>query len=474
MKRIFILCLVCLCLIWPFSSGQTDNYSIRMTPFSSEEYDEFSPVYYLEGLVFCSNRKTGIFITYSGENNKENFNLLFIRPEDSSGRKSSVLLAEELLTNYHDGPASFNKEMNVIYFTRNYHVENRLKDVNDPQNKLGIFSAEFNEGKWTNMKPFKYNNPNFSFLTPVLSRDESRLYFASDRPGGFGGADLYYCTRSDDDWEEPVNIGPAVNTSGNESFPSISNRGDLIFVSDGHNGLGGKDIYYTREINGQWLTPIPLDPPINSAKDDFGLITTGNMEEGYFSSNRDGSDDIYYFKTEFPQFFDCDSLQDNNYCFLFYDEGSPDVDTLPLRYEWDFGDGEKEVGLEVEHCFPGPGEYSVQLNIVDNNTGNTFFTQSSYEFELEDIEQPFINSTDAGIVGNKIEFDGLKTNLPGFNIAEYIWDFGDGYKQKGPEVEHSYNNPGEFIVQMGLVSDKDSLGISSRSCVYKKIVILED
>jgi len=116
MKRIFILCLVCLCLIWPFSSGQTDNYSIRMTPFSSEEYDEFSPVYYLEGLVFCSNRKTGLFITYSGENNKENFNLLFIRPEDSSGRKSSVLLAEELLTNYHDGPASFNKEMNVIYF----------------------------------------------------------------------------------------------------------------------------------------------------------------------------------------------------------------------------------------------------------------------------------------------------------------------------------------------------------------------
>jgi len=474
MKKTSILCFVGLCLIWPFVGGQTDNYSIRITPFSSEKHDEFSPAYYLDGLVFCSNRKAGLFITYSGENNKENFNLLFIRPQDSLGWESSVLLAEELLTSYHDGPASFNKEMNVIYFTRNYHVENRLKDVYDPQNKLGIFTAEFNEGKWTNMKQFKYNDPDYSFLTPVLSLDESRLYFASDKPGGFGGADLYYCNRSKNDWEEPVNLGPVVNTSGNESFPFISDGGDLIFASDGHFGQGGKDIYHTEEINGQWITPIPLEPPINSVNDDFGLIATGNMEEGYFSSNRDESDDIFYFKTEFPQFFICDSLQDNHYCFLFYDEGSPDVNTLPLRYEWDFGDGEKEVGLEAEHCFPGPGKYSVQLNIVDNNTGNTFFTQSSYEFELEDIKQPFIKSTDASIVGNKIKFDGLKTNLPNFSIAEYIWDFGDGYKQKGPEAEHSYNKTGEYIVQMGLLSNKDSLGISSRSCVYKKIIILED
>ncbi len=474
MNKINILCLVCLCLIWPFVSGQTDNYSIRITPFSSEKYDEFSPTFYLDGLVFCSNRKTGLFITYSGENNKENFNLLFIRPEGSLGWESSVLLAKELLTSYHDGPASFNKEMNVIYFTRNYHVENKLKDVSDLQNKLGIFSAEFNEGKWINMKPFKYNDPNSSFLTPVLSRDESRLYFSSDKPGGFGGADLYYCTRSNDDWEEPVNLGPAVNTSGNESFPFISERGDLIFASDGHHGLGGKDIYYTREIYGQWITPIPLEPPINSAKDDFGLIATGNMEEGYFSSNRDESDDIFYFKTEFPQFFACDSLQDNHYCFLFYDEGNLDLDTLSLRYEWDFGDGGKEIGLEVEYCYSGPGEYTVQLSIIDNNTGNTFFTQSSFVFELKDVLQPFINSPDVSIIDAKIRFDGLRTNLPDFNIAEYIWNFGDGYKQKGPEAEHSYNNTGEYIVQLGLLSDKDSLGISSRSCVYKKIVILED
>jgi outer membrane protein OmpA-like peptidoglycan-associated protein/chitodextrinase len=474
MKKLTILCLVYLCLIWPFVSGQTDNYSIRITPFSSEKYDEFSPTFYLDGLVFCSNRKTGLFITYSGENNKENFNLLFVRPEDSLGWESSVLLAKELLTSYHDGPASFNKEMNVIYFTRNYHVENKLKDVSDLQNKLGIFSAEFNEGKWTNMKPFKYNDPNSSFLTPVLSRDESRLYFASDKPGGFGGADLYYCTRSNNDWEEPVNLGPAVKTSGNESFPFISDGGDLIFASDGHHGLGGKDIYYTREIYGQWITPIPLEPPINSAKDDFGLIATGNMEEGYFSSNRDESDDIYYFKTEFPQFFTCDSLQDNHYCFLFYDEGNLDLDTLPLRYEWDFGDGGKETGLEVEYCYSSPGEYTVQLSIIDNNTGNTFFTQSSYVFELKDILQPFINSPDVSIIDAKIRFDGLRTNLPDFNIAEYLWDFGDGYKQKGPEAEHSYNNTGEYIVQLGLLSDKDSLGISSKSCVYKKIIILED
>ena len=145
-----------------------------------------------------------------------------------------------------------------------------------------------------------------------------------------------------------------------------------------------------------------------------------------------------------------------------------------LFRSWDFGDGEKEIGLEVEHCYSGPGVYTIQLSIIDNNTGNIFFNQSSFVYELKDVIQPFINSPDASIVAARVSFDGLKTNLPDFNIAEYMWDFGDGYKQKGPEAEHSYNKTGEYIVKMGLLGHKDSLGISSRSCVYKKIVILED
>ncbi|MCK4466500.1 MAG: OmpA family protein, partial [Bacteroidales bacterium] len=258
------------------------------------------------------------------------------------------------------------------------------------------------------------------------------------------------------------------------AYPFASKSGELYFSSDGLKGLGKKDIFFSKEVEGEWITPIHLDPPINSKEDDFGLVTDLNLEEGYFSSRRKKTDDIFSFKTEIHQFYNCDSLQENHYCFLFYDEGFPDVDTLPLRYEWDFGDGGKVIGLEAEHCFPGPGKYSVQLNIVDNKTGNTFFTQSSYEFELEDIEQPFINSTDASIVGNKIEFDGLKTNLPDFEIVDYIWDFGDGSKAKGPIIDHIYEKKGEYTVQLGLFGKKDSLGVIPKTCVYKKMNILED
>lgn len=475
MKKISILYLVCLFLIKPFVSGQTDNYSIRITPFSSEKYDEFSPVYYKNGIIFCSDRRNDVFITYSTPKKKELLNMYYVKlVNDSINLESLEIFSKELMTNFNDGPATFNKEENVIYYSRNNDVDSKIRDVFDPENKVGVYSAELMNGKWINIKTFKYNSLNYSLTTPSLAPDGKRLYFASDMPGGFGGADLYYCKWNNNDWDKPVNLGPEINTKGNESYPFASKSGELYFSSDGHKGLGKKDIFFSKEIEGEWISPIHLDPPINSKEDDFGLVTDLNIEEGYFSSNRDESDDIYYFKTEFPQFFTCDSLQDNHYCFLFYDEGNLDLDTLPLRYEWDFGDGGKEIGSEVEYCYSGPGEYTVQLSIIDNNTGNIFFTQSSFVFELKDVLQPFINSPDVSIINAKIRFDGLRTNLPDFNIAEYIWDFGDGYKQKGPEAEHSYNNAGEYIVQLGLLGDKDNLGISSRSCVYKKIVILED
>lgn len=473
--KTFILFLLITCFINHSSRGQTESYSVRLAPFSSNKYDEFSPVYYKHGIVFCSNRKNDVFITYSTSKKKELLNMYYVKlVNDSINLESIEILSKELMTNFNDGPATFNKEVNVIYYSRNNEVNAKMRDVFDPKNKLGIYSAELMNGKWTNIKPFKYNSLNYSLTTPSLAPDGKRLYFASDMPGGFGGADLYYCKWNNNDWDEPVNLGKKINTTGNEAYPFASKSGELYFSSDGHKGLGKKDIFFSREVEGEWITPIHLDPPINSKEDDFGLITDLNLEEGYFSSRRKKTDDIFSFKTEIHQFYNCDSLQKNHYCFLFYDEGFPDVDTLPLRYEWDFGDGEKVVGLEVEHCFPGPGEYSVQLNIVDNNTGNTFFTQSSYNFELEDIEQPFINSPDAGVVGNKIDFDGLKTNLPDFEIADYIWNFGDGFKAKGPLVDHTYGKKGEYMVQLGLLGKKDSLDVIPKTCVYKKINIHED
>ena len=114
--------------------------------------------------------------------------------------------------------------------------------------------------------------------------------------------------------------------------------------------------------NGNWINPVHLDPPINSKADDFGLITDKNMEQGYFTSTRDRSDDIFRFKTDIYAFYNCDSLKKNYYCFLFYDESFMDIDTLPLSYEWNFGDGERVKGIEAEHCFPGYTRQDAGIN----------------------------------------------------------------------------------------------------------------
>ena len=454
--------------------ANAQSYAVEKEYFNSDRYDEYSPVRYRDGMVFCSNRKHDIMVVYASPDNLESASMWFVPLNDSAEEKNGEIFSEALLTSFHDGPATFNREGTVIYYSRNIEVDSKLRDVFDQENQLGIYRAELADDIWSDITPFKYNSTDYSLTTPALSHDGSRIYFASNMPGGFGGADLYYCDLADGQWQPPVNLGPNINSTGNESYPFESESGILYFSSDGWVGYGKKDIYYTSQTDGEWIIPINMDARINSKADDFALITDKNGEEGYFSSNRKQSDDIYRFVTDIHSFYNCDSLQKNHYCFLFYDEGFMEVDTLPLSYEWSFGDGLKVRGIEAEHCFPGPGNYTVELNIIDNNTGNTFFTQSSYDVDITDAVQPFITSPDVELMEQQIEFSGLKSNLPDLEITQYFWDFGDGTKVKGAEVGHIYEKEGSYMVQLGVTGKKDSTGFMPKVCVYKQIEILED
>ena len=130
-------------------------------------------------------------------------------------------------------------------------------------------------GRWTNIVPFKYNNAIiFQYHSYLLVRTESILYFASDRPGGFGGSDLYRCEYKDSSWSEPENLGNTINTSGNEVYPFINTEGTMFFASDGHAGMGKKDLFFSTWTLKGWSAPVHIDPPINSAGDDFSLIQT--------------------------------------------------------------------------------------------------------------------------------------------------------------------------------------------------------
>lgn len=450
--------------------AQYQHYIVKKTTFSSGTNDEFSPVFYKEGIVYCSNQRDNSLVGFKDEQNRL-FKIFYVTKKDSAGWKAPKILAKEITTEFNDGPVTFNEKGNIIYYSRNNSIVGLMKNMVDTSNKLGVYAATFSDGKWTDIKPFIYNNPRYTISTPALSPNGERIYFSSDMPGGIGGMDLYYCERRNENWDQPVNLGPAINTAKNESFPFASKSGKLFFASDGHQGFGGKDLYYTLESDGEWMIPVHLDSAINSTADDFGLVADSTDENGYFSTNRRRNDDIFSFSSAEMKFTGCDSLKENNYCFTFYDEKQQLIDTISVIYRWDFGGGIIRTGKEVKHCFPGPGEYSVKLSIIDDLTGDSIAKQVEYKVELENIEQAYIKSLDIGIVDKSISFEGVTSDLKGIRITDYFWNIGDGFKPGGPVLNATFKRKGEYTVKLGLLGEKDSHGVTPKVCVMKKIKI---
>jgi len=449
-------------------TAQTETYTITKTHFSSDFYDEFAPVFYQNGLVFVTNRSSGV-TDYSTSQNANFTKIFYIDSAAFIGRPK--LLSKYLRTRLNDGPATFNSVGDTVYFSNNLITEGNLRKISATRNKLGIFYAVREGKKWTKIREMRFNNEWYNISTPCLAPQGNRLYFASDKPDGFGGTDIYYSERRGDYWGDPVNLGPIINSAGNESYPFINSGGELFFASDGHPGLGGKDVFYSRMKDGRWLTPVRLNPPVNSQYDDFALITDPLGNSGYFSSNRDNSIDIYRFNSVYPQIFYAELQKDNQYCFRFTDTGAVEIDSLSLSYIWDFGDNRKESGQGAGYCFPGPGQYNVKLDIVDKATGSLFFTKLLLDLDLKDIEQPYINSPDAALSGASIDFDGLKSYMPGYEVAGYSWDFGDGSRAQGESVKHTYNNPGVYTVRMGMKLRSLSKGSIHNEGISKRISV---
>jgi outer membrane protein OmpA-like peptidoglycan-associated protein len=225
------------------------------------------------------------------------------------------IFSRTINTKYHEGPMTFFKGEQKIVFTRNNYNKGRSRESTEGVNKLKLYTADLQKNSWTNIKELPFNSNEFSCGHPALSADNKLLYFVSDMPGGYGGTDLYVVEVRDGSWGTPVNLGKEINTEGNEMFPYIDESGHLYFSSDGHEGIGGLDIFYAEMKDGLPTHGVEnLGSPINSEKDDFGFICTKDRLDGYFSSNRKrgvSDDNIYYFKRACKQMqilvFDADS-----------------------------------------------------------------------------------------------------------------------------------------------------------------------
>ena len=220
---------------------------------------------------------------------------LFTTQIDNKGKWSTPTpLSSPINTKVNEAADVINKKSNIMYFTR-CGVEKNI----DVKCKLYISIKKGNNWNEPSVLPFCVDS--FNFGHPALSPDENMLVFSSDMAGGQGGLDLWYSVydKKNNSWSVPVNLGPSINTAGDEAFPYVHDDGTLYFASTGHLGMGGYDIFKANKVkDGQWNKPENMRAPINSAGDDFGIIFEGKKERGYFTSNRlggKGGDDIYSF-----------------------------------------------------------------------------------------------------------------------------------------------------------------------------------
>ena len=258
---------------------------------------DFGPAYYNNDVVFSSARTDIQRSTYNWDGQAKN--QLFISNTGSMGSLQPPRLLKGQPSERGEGPATFTSDGSYVAYTRNNFVSG-VRHLSTSGMELSIFLAEVGpDGQWYNERPFTHNGNQGRTGYPAFTPDGEAMFFASDRQGGYGGYDIYISYRQGDSWTYPINLGPAVNTPGDEIAPFFDGL-NLFFSSDWHIGFGGYDIFRAEQGNGEWTSVSNLGLPVNSPRDDFGYIYNDFQNAGYFASNRvggRGAEDIYRVTT---------------------------------------------------------------------------------------------------------------------------------------------------------------------------------
>ncbi|WP_178987787.1 OmpA family protein [Winogradskyella schleiferi] len=269
------------------------------------ELSDFGTTEYENSIVFASARGGGRKYRW----NEEPYLDLYSVEKNEEGAFGDVKNIEgDVNTKYHESSAVFSPNGKYMFFTRNNYHRLKYKEDDTGINRLQLYRATLSDdGKWENIHKVHFNSIDYSVAHPSLNVTGTKLYFASDMPGTFGQSDIFVVDVNDDGTlGEPENLGSAINTEGQESFPFINTSGDLYFSSTGFPGLGGLDVFKSEGIDKKVKEgsnrnfPIEnVGKPVNSEWDDFGYYENLVTKRVYFSSNREGgkgSDDIYTFE----------------------------------------------------------------------------------------------------------------------------------------------------------------------------------
>ncbi|WP_338409192.1 OmpA family protein [uncultured Flavobacterium sp.] len=286
------------------------HYTIENADSINSKYSDYGSAYFGDVLVFASARDTSKIFSRKHKWTNQSFTNLYQSNIKTNGNvAAATAFLKGVESKYNESSAVFTKDMQTMYFTRNNYIDGKKKKSSKKAVLLKIFKATFIDEKWQKIVEMPFNNNEYNVAHPALSPDEKTLYFASDMPGSIGASDLYKVSIDGQNYGKPINLGTKINTEARESFPFISDQNEIFFASDGHQGLGGFDVFVSKiEKNGSFNEVYNLGKPINSSNDDFAFLIDTETKRGFFSSNRPdgkGYDDIYKLKEIKPLVFNC-------------------------------------------------------------------------------------------------------------------------------------------------------------------------
>lgn len=301
-----------------------DRFDIKLLKKVNTEDSDFGPNYYEENgekmITFASSRRNMNALNKTSNWDGSHFlDIYQVKLDEKGDATSNVgVFNKDVRSKYHEGPVTFvtYEDKEEMYLTRSNYFEKKKALSKKRHNNLKIFYATRDKGstEWGELKPFHYNNDEYSVGHATLSRDGRIMYFVSDMPKfragnanmNRGETDIWMCERkSDGTWDFPENV-KSINTEGKEMFPHVGSTGILYFASDGHVGLGGLDLYRAEPNEDKTFEkPLNMGYPLNTNYDDFAFIVNDDETEGYFSSNREsdqakGDDDIYKVSILYP------------------------------------------------------------------------------------------------------------------------------------------------------------------------------
>ena len=380
----------------------------------NSEFSDFGATIYKNKLYFVSSRNEN---RKSYGWNDEPFLDIFSSTINDKGSHLPADLFDELNSKFHEGVVSFTPDGNTAYFTReSYYEDEYQKDSlnNTKYSQLYIYKATKLKDSWDTFESLEINDINFSNKNPMVSPDGKHLYFSSNMPGGFGLYDLYKAEIKDDgSLGKAENLGQKINTEGQEAFPFVTSENMLYFSSDGHLGLGGLDVFYSKNVDDKWSNSKNVGIPVNSGADDFAFMI--KEEDGYVSSNRTGGvgkDDIYALKKIRPL---CDLLLET--VVLDSKTNSP-IETALTSVS----DGEGTINNSKTTNEKGLVEFMIECeNDIKFVVSKEGYESKILDIKLLDIDPPLLkvmlDPIEELIVEEKVELSPIYFEFDKFNIT---------------------------------------------------------